>query len=75
MSGQVWATRVLYPPTAHCYYCDWCLEDVDPGKMRREVRKHCAKTAHTVWIDWNTASRYDYTPAQALREVRGGGSG
>jgi hypothetical protein len=63
MSAAIVATKILYPPTAHCSRCDWHLEDVDASKMRRETRKHVAKTAHSVWIDWNTTSRYDYVVA------------
>lgn len=57
--GKVVASRLSYQPVAHCSICAWDLEDVDPRKMSREARKHCAGTGHAVWIDWNTSSKYE----------------
>jgi hypothetical protein len=59
---RVYATRVLYAPTSHCSRCDWHMTDVVPAKLRREVRKHVRKTGHTVWVDTNTAYRYEAYP-------------
>lgn len=59
---KVYGKKVLYPPDGHCSRCDWHMSDTEPAKLRREVRKHVTQTGHSVWIDWNTATRYDAYP-------------
>lgn len=44
---------------AWCHSCDWCYQDyLDLPKGYREIRKHVAKTGHTVDAERGLVTRY-----------------